>query len=149
MLGSENDKEIKYVAVKLLPFGSEETAGAESTGNEWIVGYAAVSGKTRWDHLDHFLRKLFAEYVRIIDPVSHLGLDNECLACYRIGEVARPFPADDDDNAAVDTTPELLPCGYLVGDCNHISLCVKANSKYALPASLALDTLIPLPFLNR
>jgi len=45
--------------------------------------------------------------------------------------------------------PELLPCGYLVGDVDHIDVFVKTPAKYALPACLSLDTLIPLPILNR
>ena len=45
--------------------------------------------------------------------------------------------------------PELLPCGYLVGDVDHIDVFVKTPAKYALPACLSLDPLIPLPILNR
>lgn len=51
--------------------------------------------------------------------------------------------------AVSSALPELLPCGYLVGDVDHIDVFVKTPAKYALPACLSLDTLIPLPILNR
>lgn len=145
MLALDNDKESKSIAVHLRITQDEDvgTPAVDGTGL-WLIGYVAVSGKTRWDHLDHSVGKLFNEYLRQVDPQSHLGLDNECLSSYRVGEIERSMAADEST-----TPPELLPCGYLVGDCNYISLVVKQNSKYDLPACLALDTLIPLPVLSR
>lgn len=145
MLGLDNDKDSKSIAVH-LHIKQEDEAGTLAVDNTslWLIGYVAVSGKTRWDHLDHSVGKLFNEYLRHVDPQSHLGLDEECLSSYRVGEIERSMATDESI-----TPPELLPCGYLVGDCNYIALIVKQNSKYDLPACLALDTLIPLPILSR
>lgn len=145
MLGLDNDKDSKSIAVHLHIKQDDDvgTLAVDNT-NLWLIGYVAVSGKTRWDHLDHSVCKLFNEYLRHVDPQSHLGLDEECLSCYRVGEIERSMTTDESI-----TPPELLPCGYLVGDCNYIALIVKQNSKYDLPACLALDTLIPLPILSR
>lgn len=65
---------------------------------------------------------------------------NDAWTCryYRVGEVARSLvrPAEqildagvggdlDADPLAVASTPELLPCGYLVGDYNQIHVFIK------------------------
>ncbi len=146
MLGLDNDKDCKSIAVHLhIKNDDEGTVSPSDTTNLWLIGYVAVGGKTRWDNLDHCIGKLFTEYLRQVDPQSHLGLDDECLSSYRIGEIERSLNTDDE----AATPPELLPCGYLVGDCNSIGLIVKQSSNYELPACLALDTLIPLPILSR
>ncbi|XP_032794996.2 neuron navigator 2 isoform X2 [Daphnia magna] len=146
MLGLDNDKDSKSIAVRLhIKQKEDECKSATETTNLWLIGYIAVSGKTRWDHLDNSICKLFNEYLRQVDPQSHLGLDEECLTSYRVGEVVRSLNVDEE----VATPPELLPCGYLVGDCNFIAAIVKQSSNYDLPACLALDTLIPLPILSR
>jgi neuron navigator 2 len=147
MLGLDNDKDSKSIAIHLHIKQEDEdyVTSAIDTTHLWLIGYVAVSGKTRWDHLDHSVGKLFNEYLRQVDPQSHLGLDEECLSSYRVGEIVRSLNTDEE----VATPPELLPCGYLVGDCNYIALIVKQSSKYDLPACLALDTLIPLPILSR
>ncbi|XP_046655856.1 neuron navigator 2-like isoform X5 [Daphnia pulicaria] len=147
MLGLDNDKDSKSIAIHLhiKQEDEDDVTSAIDTTHLWLIGYVAVSGKTRWDHLDHSVGKLFNEYLRQVDPQSHLGLDEECLSSYRVGEIVRSLNTDEE----VATPPELLPCGYLVGDCNYIALIVKQSSKYDLPACLALDTLIPLPILSR
>ena len=144
MLGLDNDKDCKSIAVYLHIKHDEDSIPANDTTN-WLIGYVAVGGKTRWDSLDHCIGKLFTEYLRQVDQQSHLGLDEECLSFYRVGEIERSLNADDE----AATPPELLPCGYLVGDCNSIGLIVKQNTNYDLPSCLALDTLIPLPILSR
>lgn len=42
-----------------------------------------------------------------MDPVSQLGLNTDSMLNYGIGDVQCTSKAN---------TPELLPCGYLVGD---------------------------------
>lgn len=143
MLGVDGDKESKSIPIYLHIKLDEEGSPVDTT-NSWLIGYVAVSGKTRWDHLDGSIAKLFNEYLRQLDPQSHLGIDEECLCSYRVGEIVRALDADDSS-----TPPELLPCGYLVGDCNSIGLLVKQCAKGELPACLALETLIPLPILSR
>lgn len=53
-----------------------------------------------------------------MDPVSQLGLNTDSVLSYGIGDVQRTSEAD---------TPELLPCGYLVGDSDTISVRLKGK----------------------
>lgn len=58
------------------------------------------------------------EYIIHVDPVSQLGLNSDSVLGYSIGEIKRTNGAE---------TPELLPCGYLVGENNTISVTIKGN----------------------
>lgn len=42
-----------------------------------------------------------------VDPLTSLGLSSDSIICYKMGEVVRSHSSE---------VPELLPCGYLVGD---------------------------------
>lgn len=57
-----------------------------------------------------------------MDPVSQLGLNSDSVLGYSIGEVKR---------SNTSGTPELLPCGYLVGENTTISVTVKGNAAMA------------------
>lgn len=61
---------------------------------------------------------LFQEYIIHVDPVSQLGLNSDSVLGYSIGEIKRSNASD---------TPELLPCGYLVGENTTISVAIKGN----------------------
>lgn len=52
--------------------------------------------------------------------MSQLGLSSDSVEGYNIGEIHRPSSAAH--------TPELLPCGYLVGDSNTINIQLKGAS---------------------
>lgn len=56
------------------------------------------------------------EYIVHVDPVGQLGLNCDSVLGYSIGEVHRDSGAE---------TPELLPCGYLVGDSDTIAVKLK------------------------
>lgn len=56
------------------------------------------------------------EYVFRVDPLTSLGLSSDSIVCYRMGEVVRSHTSE---------VPELLPCGYLVGDNNVIKVNLK------------------------
>uniref|UniRef100_A0A673HIC3 Neuron navigator 2a n=1 Tax=Sinocyclocheilus rhinocerous TaxID=307959 RepID=A0A673HIC3_9TELE len=106
---------------------------------DFLIGCIGVSGKTKWDVLDGVVRRLFKEYIRHVDPVSHLGLGSDSVEGYRIGDVIRSSGA---------VTPELLPCGYLVGENDTINISLKdVNSQSE--DSLVFETLIPKPMLQR
>ncbi|XP_031424993.1 neuron navigator 2 isoform X2 [Clupea harengus] len=107
--------------------------------HEFLIGCIGVSGKTKWDVLDCVVRRLFKEYIRHVDPVSHLGLSSDSVEGYRIGDLLRPHGA---------LTPELLPCGYLVGDNDTINISVKGVSEHSQD-SLVFETLIPKAMLQR
>ena len=77
-----------------------------------------MSGKTKWDLLEIAIKRSFKEYVLRIDPSSSLGLNGESILCYNVGEIIRSKNED---------LPELLPCGYLVGDSTNITLTLKGK----------------------
>ncbi|XP_073764283.1 neuron navigator 2 isoform X16 [Danio rerio] len=105
----------------------------------FLIGCIGVSGKTKWDVLDGVVRRLFKEYIRHVDPVSHLGLGSDSVEGYRIGDVVRCSGAN---------TPELLPCGYLVGENDTINISLKGVNSQSQD-SLVFETLIPKPMLQR
>ncbi|XP_054464517.1 neuron navigator 2 [Anoplopoma fimbria] len=116
--------------------------GEESRPRHFLIGCIGVSGKTKWDVLDGVVRRLFKEYITHVDPVSQLGLSSDSVEGYNIGEILRP------SIAKAAHTPELLPCGYLVGDSNTINIRLKGVSSENVD-SLVFDTLIPKPMLQR
>ncbi|XP_069760931.1 neuron navigator 2 isoform X2 [Narcine bancroftii] len=111
----------------------------ESRIRQYIVGCIGVSGKTKWDVLDGVVRRLFKEYIIHVDPVSQLGLNSDSVLGYSIGDIIRINNVD---------TPELLPCGYLVGESNTITMSLKGLPEHSFD-SLVFETLIPKPILQR
>uniref|UniRef100_A0A8C2TSF8 Neuron navigator 2 n=1 Tax=Coturnix japonica TaxID=93934 RepID=A0A8C2TSF8_COTJA len=113
------------------------------SGKVWprtfLIGCIGVSGKTKWDVLDGVVRRLFKEYIIHVDPVSQLGLNSDSVLGYSIGEIKRTNSAE---------TPELLPCGYLVGENNTISVTIKGICENSLDC-LVFESLIPKPILQR
>ncbi|KAL3065870.1 hypothetical protein OYC64_015916 [Pagothenia borchgrevinki] len=108
----------------------------------FLIGCIGVSGKTKWDVLDGVVRRLFKEYITHVDPLSQLGLSSDSVEGYNIGEIHRP------SLARAAHTPELLPCGYLVGDSNTINIQLRGVRSESVD-SLVFDTLIPKPMLQR
>ncbi|XP_053361490.1 neuron navigator 2 isoform X2 [Clarias gariepinus] len=107
--------------------------------HDFLIGCIGVSSKTKWEVLDGVVRRLFKEYIIHVDPVSQLGLNTDSVLSYGIGDVQRTCEAD---------TPELLPCGYLVGDSDTISVRLKGAEEHSEDA-LVFETLIPKPILQR
>ncbi|XP_076125511.1 neuron navigator 2 isoform X1 [Alosa pseudoharengus] len=106
---------------------------------QFLIGSIGVSGKTKWDVLDGVVRRLFKECIIHVDPVSQLGLNSDSVVGYSIGEVHRTSGAE---------TPELLPCGYLVGDSDTIAVKLKGVRESSTD-SLVFETLIPKAMLQR
>ncbi|XP_018111418.1 neuron navigator 3 isoform X1 [Xenopus laevis] len=105
----------------------------------YLIGSIGVSGKTKWDVLDAVIRRLFKEYIYRVDPAANLGLTSDSISSYRIGDIVRA------NNSEV---PEMLPCGYLVGDSNTITVNLKGLEENSLD-SFVFDTLIPKPITQR
>uniref|UniRef100_A0A670YLK8 Neuron navigator 3 n=1 Tax=Pseudonaja textilis TaxID=8673 RepID=A0A670YLK8_PSETE len=105
----------------------------------YLIGSIRVSGKTKWDVLDGVIRRLFKEYVFRVDPATSLGLSSDCIANYCVGDIIRAHNQE---------VPELLPCGYLVGDNNIITVNLKGVEENSLD-SFVFDTLIPKPISQR
>ncbi|XP_041114108.1 neuron navigator 3-like isoform X8 [Polyodon spathula] len=100
---------------------------------DYLIGSIGVSGKTKWDVLDGVIRRLFKEYIFRVDPLTTLGLNSDSIESYRIGDIVRAHNVE---------IPELLPCGYLVGVNNVITVNLKGVKENSID-SLVFDTLIP------
>ncbi|XP_029707486.1 neuron navigator 3 isoform X8 [Takifugu rubripes] len=123
--------------VVAISSGPKTTKATQS--QQFLIGSIGVSGKTKWDVLDGVIRRLFKEYVFRVDPHTSLGLSSDSIVCYRMGEVVRSHASE---------VPELLPCGYLVGDNNVIRVNLKGVKENSID-SLVFDTLIPKPIVQR
>uniref|UniRef100_A0A6I8R286 Neuron navigator 3 n=1 Tax=Xenopus tropicalis TaxID=8364 RepID=A0A6I8R286_XENTR len=105
----------------------------------YLIGSIGVSGKTKWDVLDAVIRRLYKEYIYRVDPAANLGLTSDSISSYCIGDIVRA------NNSEV---PEMLPCGYLVGANNAITVNLKGLEENSLD-SFVFDTLIPKPITQR
>uniref|UniRef100_A0AAQ6AEC8 Calponin-homology (CH) domain-containing protein n=1 Tax=Amphiprion ocellaris TaxID=80972 RepID=A0AAQ6AEC8_AMPOC len=133
-------KEGRHVKI-VVSLDEDRKWGEEGRTRHFLIGCIGVSGKTKWDVLDGVVRRLFKEYITHVDPVSQLGLSSDSVQGYNIGEIHRP------STPSAAHTPELLPCGYLVGD-NTINIQLKGVSSENVD-SLVFNTLIPKPMLQR
>uniref|UniRef100_A0A7M4EQW9 Neuron navigator 2 n=1 Tax=Crocodylus porosus TaxID=8502 RepID=A0A7M4EQW9_CROPO len=131
----EGGRHVKIV----VSFQDEMKWKEDSRPRTFLIGCIGVSGKTKWDVLDGVVRRLFKEYIIHVDPASQLGLNSDSVLGYSIGEIKRTNSAE---------TPELLPCGYLVGENNTISVAIKGISENSLDC-LVFESLIPKPILQR
>ncbi|XP_060033008.1 neuron navigator 2 isoform X2 [Erinaceus europaeus] len=131
----EGGRHVKIV----VSFQEEMKWKEDSRPHLFLIGCIGVSGKTKWDVLDGVVRRLFKEYIIHVDPVSQLGLNSDSVLGYSIGEIKRSTTSE---------TPELLPCGYLVGENTTISVAVKGLAENSLD-SLVFESLIPKPILQR
>ncbi|OQR76852.1 neuron navigator 2-like [Tropilaelaps mercedesae] len=127
------------ISVHLTITGDVDKLQRAGADDEIFIGCVAVSNKTSWPLLDAIVRKAFKEYVLKIDPASNLGLSAESVQCYHIGDLVR----------TKDANPELLPCGYLVGNDMQIKIVVKGTAQQASLDALAFETLIPKAVLAR
>ncbi|XP_067906199.1 neuron navigator 3 isoform X1 [Heterodontus francisci] len=106
---------------------------------QYLIGSLGVSGKTKWDVLDGVIRRLFKEYIFRLDPTTSLGLSSDSILSYNIGDIVRACNLE---------LPELLPCGYLVGESNVITVNLKGVAENNVD-SLVFETLIPKPLTHR
>ncbi|KAM4602786.1 neuron navigator 2 isoform 2-T2 [Polymixia lowei] len=134
-------KEGRHVKI-VVSLDDDSKWGEEGRPRDFLIGCIGVSGKTKWDVLDGVVRRLFKEYITHVDPVTQLGLTSDSVEGYNIGDIHRH------SNPSGAHTPELLPCGYLVGDSNTINIRLKGVSSESVDA-LVFDTLIPKPMLHR
>ncbi|XP_068050272.1 neuron navigator 2 isoform X3 [Anomalospiza imberbis] len=131
----EGGRHVKIV----VNFQDEMKWKEDSRPRTFLIGCIGVSGKTKWDVLDGVVRRLFKEYITHVDPTSQLGLNSDSVLGYSIGEIRRTNSAE---------TPELLPCGYLVGENNTISVTIKGICENSLDG-MVFESLIPKPILQR
>ncbi|XP_042895687.1 neuron navigator 2 isoform X6 [Parasteatoda tepidariorum] len=137
---NDQDGKLINVSVYLGCHGDNSIFQKQSmTFSEILIGSISVSSKTKWDLLDNLVKRSFKEYVLRVDPVSNLGLSAESLVNYQVGEIIRSKEAD---------APELLPCGYIVGDSMHVKLVLKGTRQHSVDA-FAFETLIPKSIVQR
>lgn len=111
----------------------------DCTRSECVIGAISISNKSKWDILDGLVKRIFKEYLLRVDPASGLGLTTDSLVSYHLGEAVR----GKDYNV-----PELLPCGYLVGDVQTIKLVLRGAATNSVDA-LTFETLIPKSIVQR
>uniref|UniRef100_A0A667GLA7 Neuron navigator 3 n=1 Tax=Lynx canadensis TaxID=61383 RepID=A0A667GLA7_LYNCA len=133
--GHKDGRSVKIIVSISKGYGRAK----EQKSQAYLIGSIGVSGKTKWDVLDGVIRRLFKEYVFRIDTSTSLGLSSDCIASYCIGDLIRSHSLE---------VPELLPCGYLVGDNNVITVNLKGVEENSLD-SFVFDTLIPKPITQR
>ncbi|CAL4071109.1 unnamed protein product, partial [Meganyctiphanes norvegica] len=107
--------------------------------SECVIGAISISGKTKWDMLDSLVKRIFKEYILRVDPVSNLGLSADSITSYHLGEIFRGRDSE---------PPELLPCGYLVGEVFNLRIVLKGASINQVDA-LAFETLTPKSIVQR
>ncbi|XP_038414450.1 neuron navigator 3 isoform X10 [Canis lupus familiaris] len=133
--GHKDGRSVKIIVSISKGYGRAKDQKSQA----YLIGSIGVSGKTKWDVLDGVIRRLFKEYVFRIDTSTSLGLSSDCIASYCIGDLIRSHSLE---------VPELLPCGYLVGDNNIITVNLKGVEENSLD-SFVFDTLIPKPITQR
>lgn len=101
---------------------------------ETIIACTYISGKTTWQNLDYIVRKTFKDYLSKIDPGTNLGLNTDSITSYHLGEAKRGPEMG---------FPELLPCGYIIGNVKTLYICLQGVG------SLAFDSLIPRSIVHR
>lgn len=107
--------------------------------SECVIGAISISNKSKWDILDGLVKRIFKEYLLRVDPASGLGLSSDSVVSYHLGEALRSKDFD---------VPELLPCGYLVGEVQNIKIVLRGASTNSMDA-LAFETLIPKSIVQR
>lgn len=114
--------------------GEGEGTGVSGNVSEFIVAFTYISGKTTWQNLDYIVRKTFKDYLAKIDPGTCLGLNTDSITSYHLGEAKRGPEMG---------FPELLPCGYIIGNVKTLYICLQGVG------SLAFDSLIPRSIVHR
>jgi neuron navigator 2 len=112
----------------------KENGGYTFHAQETIIAYTYISGKTTWQNLDYIVRKTFKDYLSKVDPGTNLGLNTDSIISYHLGEAKRGPEMG---------FPELLPCGYIIGDVKTLYICLQGVG------SLAFDSLIPRSIVHR
>ena len=105
-----------------------------SSASETIIAFTYISGKTTWQNLDYIVRKTFKDYLSRVDPGTNLGLNTDSITSYHLGEAKRGPEMG---------FPELLPCGYIIGNVKTLYICLQGVG------SLAFDSLIPRSIVHR
>ena len=99
------------------------------------IGHVGLGGALGWQLLDGLVSRLLSEYLLLVDPLTSLGVDADSVLRYRLGEQERQMRSS--------TEPELLPCGYLVGEVDRVVVELQEADR------AALASLVPRSILQR
>ena len=110
-----------------------------------LIGSLSINTRTKWDILDSVVKNLLKEYLARIESKLNgqqqlLGLTVDSISHYYVGDMLR--------SKDTNHNPDLLPYGYLVGNCTNITLCLKDSDNTSLD-SLCFETLVPKNILQR
>ncbi|KAK2148133.1 hypothetical protein LSH36_513g01022 [Paralvinella palmiformis] len=140
MLTESPDRDGRRITLSVFLNGTSDFCKlSEGRQSEVLIGAISVSGKTKWDMLDSVVRRAFKEYILRIDPVTNLGLNGDSVLCYNVTDIVRYKDSE---------IPELLPCGYLVGENTNISITLKGSQENCVD-NLSFETLIPKSIVQR
>ncbi|XP_059615180.1 protein sickie isoform X2 [Phlebotomus argentipes] len=134
---SEEIMDCDYYYANVAPTDSLSPNGENGDNanfNEFTIAFTYISGKTTWQNLDYIVRKTFKDYLSKIDPGTSLGLNTDSITSYHLGEAKRGPEMG---------FPELLPCGYIIGNVKTLYICLQGVG------SLAFDSLIPRSIVHR
>jgi len=110
---------------------------ADST--EILIGRLRLDTKLSWDMLSDMATEQFKQYLTHLDPTKSLGLNADSICNFSIGDLVFGKGM---------VIPDLLPCGYLVGDNTNITITLNGAEQNSVD-SLAFDTLVPKTVLQR
>lgn len=138
------DKDGKKVNISVLlgchgDYGKYLVPAEGCATSECVIGAISISNKSKWDILDGLVKRIFKEYLLRVDPASGLGLTSDSMVSYHLGEAVRGKDV---------MVPELLPCGYLVGEVQNIKLVLRGASTNSVDA-LTFETLVPKSIVQR
>ncbi|ESN91030.1 hypothetical protein HELRODRAFT_116410 [Helobdella robusta] len=108
--------------------------------DEILISTIQVSGGTTWTSLMTSVKNNFKDYLVRLDSQTCLGLGGESVSDLHIADVTW--------SPSQETSPELLPCGYLVGDNTNVSVALR-DSRDGSVDSLSFESLIPKSILQR
>lgn len=107
------------------------------TNSKSLPEYIAISACTlpktlNWIQLDQKITKIFLAYCQTVDPSNCMKLTKNSIDVYSIGDSHREMGSK---------TPDLLPCGYLVGDIDTVVVKLR-DSKQQSVDLLSFELLI-------
>jgi len=133
----DSSDDFKQVRLSIY-MGDTDPISDQKPSNQIFIGSLNITTRTNWDTLDVKVRHGFKNYLEKLENrnTPSLGLDVNSIMCYYVGEMPR---------IGSPKLPDLLPCGYLVGDLTNVVIQLKtASSGFSEDIDmLCFDTLVP------
>jgi neuron navigator 2 len=104
-----------------------------------FIGKLLLDRTLSWDRLSAAVYEKFNEYLLELDASTSLGLSEDSIHCFTVGDLVVTKGT---------SKPDLLPCGYLIGENNNICISLKDAEQKSVD-SLSFDTLVPKSIVQR